>query len=414
MKHTFTTISLFAQNFKELLTEKRNRTFILLYFLLVILLFLYSFTQVDLGLTITRNQVLFNIERSFQYIGYFNRTLSAILFIILMTLLFIFHGIFLRKVTQKKLSLKHIIGVLVFITPFLAFPYNAFSYDVFNYIFDAKIITFYHQNPYIHSALDFPTDPMLAFMHWTHRVYPYGPVWLALTVPLSLLGLQYFIPTLILFKLLTGGAFLLTVIGIGKIVEKLQPSISLKSIAFFALSPLVLIESLISAHNDIVMMAFAIWAVYYLVSKRFFWAFVLLFLSIGIKFATIFLLPLFCIAYLLHRKQKSVPWEKFFLFCLFVMILAVGAASYRTTFQPWYLLYVIPFATLLVHRAWITVPVSIVSLVALLNYVPFLYLGNWDPPIPLYLFWFNCTALGISMLIGLSLYIFQRQRTVEL
>ena len=72
---------------------------------------------------------------------------------------------------KKKIS-KPFVWLIIFVSALLlVFSYNAFSYDIFNYIFDAKIFTHYHQNPYLQKALDYPGDPMLSFMRWTHRVY---------------------------------------------------------------------------------------------------------------------------------------------------------------------------------------------------------------------------------------------------
>ena len=92
--------------------------------------------------------------------------------------MFIYYFYFLYAVYKKKINKKIIRNLIVITSIGLGFSYVAFSYDLFNYIFDAKIITFYHQNPYFHKALDYPGDPMLSFMRWTHRVYPYGPIWL--------------------------------------------------------------------------------------------------------------------------------------------------------------------------------------------------------------------------------------------
>ena len=161
------------------------------YILTVIGLFLYSFTQVDLGLTLSRWSVEQVIEKFFQHIGYFNRPLSTSLYILILIFLFSFYLLFILLAQRKKITRRQVWFLLIGIAVILTFSYNAFSYDLFNYIFDAKIITYYHQNPYLHRALDYPGDPMLSFMHWTQRTYPYGPFWLVLTVPLSFLGFNF-------------------------------------------------------------------------------------------------------------------------------------------------------------------------------------------------------------------------------
>src|SRR3990167_8554688 len=224
------------------------------YLLSAIGLFFYSFTQIDLGLTLSRVSVWQTAEKFFKSIGYFNRPMSALIFIIITLLLFTFYLLILNNIRKKEISRKTIWSLIIATTVILTFSYNAFSYDLFNYIFDAKIVTYYNQNPYLHKALDFPGDPMLSFMHWTHRLFPYGPTWLGLTVPLSFIGMHFFLPTFFLFKMLISMSFLGTVFFIGKILRKVYPDNEVFSVAFFALNPLIIIESLVSSHNDIVMM----------------------------------------------------------------------------------------------------------------------------------------------------------------
>jgi hypothetical protein len=346
------------------------------------LFFLYSFTQIDLSLTFSQASLFQNIQKAFQYIGYFNRPVSAQLFVYLVVLLYLFYLLLLERVKAKKIPAKRLWLLIAVVTVLFSVAYNAFSYDLFNYIFDAKIVTEYQENPYVKKALDFPGDPMLSFMRWTHRVYPYGPVWLGITVPLSFLGLNKFILTFFLFKFLMAAAFAGTVYYLYKILKKTFPDQALLGTAFFALNPLVLTESLISAHNDIVMVFLAVAAVYFLTRKHFVIAVFLLLLSIGIKFATVFLLPGFLWVIYLHLRKKEIPWEKVFLLMVLFMIGAVIAASLRTNFQPWYLLLLLPFAALLAHKKSMLIPTVLVSVTALFNYLPFLSTGNWDPPIP--------------------------------
>lgn len=179
---------------------RKQNIFGFLYCITLLGLFFYSFTQIDLGLVISRYPIFYQFEKSFQYIGYFNRPLSTLFYLLLLVLLFGFYVLFLKMAAKKKITKQFVWKLAIVAAVVLSFSYSAFSYDIFNYIFDAKIVTHYYQNPYAHKALDYPMEPMLAFMHWTHRMYPYGPVWLAVTVPLSFLGLQLFLPTFFLFK----------------------------------------------------------------------------------------------------------------------------------------------------------------------------------------------------------------------
>lgn len=371
------------------------------YLFAVVGLFFYSFTQIDLGLTLSRVSIWQTAERFFKDIGYFQRPLSAYIFIGIVLLLFTFYLLILQLVRNKKISKKGIWVLIITITAILTFSYNAFSYDLFNYIFDAKIVTYYHQNPYMHKALDYLSDPMLSFMHWTHRLYPYGPVWIGLTVPLSLLGLQLFLPTFFLFKAFTSVCFLGTTFFIGKILQKFSSKDELFGITFFALNPLVIIEALVSAHNDMAMMLFALWAIYLLMNIKYVRSLLLFVLSIGVKFATAFLIPIYGLIIFLQKRKKTINWKILFLWMTLLMIIPVILASYRTNFQPWYLLNVFPFAALVSRNYYIFIPSIILSLFGVLEYLPFLYLGNWNDPIPAILFWMIVISLVLSLLFTL-------------
>ncbi len=348
----------------------------------LIAFFLYSFTQIDLGLTFSRIGFLRSLVRTFQEIGYFQRPLSTRLYISFLVIFHLFYFFFLYLAHGKKINAKKAWTLILATAAVLVFSYNTYSYDLFNYIFDAKIITHYHQNPYLRKALDFPGDPMLGFMHWTHRVYPYGPVWLVLTVPLSFIGLNFFLPTFFLFKLLMAGSFLGTTYYIGKILKKISPEKEVWGIIFFALNPLIIIESLVSAHLDIVMLFFAVWSLYQLINKKYIAAIVLLAISIGIKFATAVLLPVYLVVIFLQLKNKKIDWSFVFFSSLILMIGTVIYAARLSNFQPWYLLEALFLAVFLSKNYLVFVPSVIIPFFALLTYAPYLYLGNWDPPVP--------------------------------
>lgn len=383
-----------------------------LFIITVASLFLYSFTQIDLSLTISRNAFLQEILKSFQWIGYFNRPLSTFFYVFLVILLINFYLGFLIMAYTKQLTKKFVWKLIIITTVILTFSYNAFSYDLFNYIFDAKIITYYQENPYVHKALDYVGDPMLSFMRWTHRVYPYGPVWLGLTVPLSFAGFGFFLPTFFMFKALMAASFLGCVYYIGKIFQKIAPEKEVFGLVFFGLQPLVLIESLVSAHLDIVMYFFALWAFYLLLQKRYVWSVVLLAISIGIKFVTAFLVPVFLLILFLQLTKKKFSWEGMLQLALSLMILTVVFASLRTNFQPWYLIAPLVFASFLSYRYYIFIPSLIISLFALFTYIPYLFAGNWDPPIPallnnMYLVSYVLAAFAIVM------YMFFRKKALR-
>ncbi|HVZ12407.1 MAG TPA: hypothetical protein VG965_05235 [Patescibacteria group bacterium] len=363
-------------------------------------LFLYSFTQVDLSLTFSRASIFQTIEKSFQYVGWFNRPLSALLYILIISILFALYTLTLNLIRKKYIDRKKVFGIVLVVSAILFFSYNAFSYDLFNYIFDAKIITHYHENPYIHKALDYSTDPMLSFMRWTHRVYPYGPAWLLVTVPLSFIGFNVFILTFYLYKALMFASFIGSVFLIEKIAKKSGRDVAF-SVAAFALNPLVLIESLVSAHNDIVMMFFGLLGLYLYLEKKYVNSFIWTLFSILVKFATgLMLVPI------LLNKFFKLDKEKFFYVLILSMIIGVILATVRTQFQPWYLLFILPFSAFVSEKYFVIIPTLIISIFSLLQYLPYIYLGDWNPPVPFILSTLTLLSIAISLVVILLYRIF--------
>ena len=377
-----------------------------------LLLFLYSFTQVDLNLTLSRSPFVHTIIKSFQYIGYYNRFLSTEIYIGILIVMCACYFYFLYLAYKQKLKVSFVWKLLFIVIPILVLSYNAFSYDLFNYLFYPKIILHYHQNPYLQTPQDYPNDPMVNFMRWTGQTYPYGPVWLAVSVPLSYLGMGFLIPTLIIFKLFITFSFLGTLYYIQKIVKMIAPKMVALSVVFIGLSPLFLIESVVSSHNDIVMLFFALGSLYYLLRKNYKIAIVLFALSVGIKFATIFALPVYLLIGYLQYRKIAFKSETLFVLLSLLMGMAVIFASSRTNFQPWYLIFYLPFAALALQKYYLFIPSIILMSFSLLTYAPYLYLGNSDPPLPFLLNLLNLLMIFSSISSVLAYRLLLRKKIV--
>ena len=147
-------------------------------------------------------------------------------------------------------------------------------------------------------------------------------------------------------------------------------------------------------------MFFAIFSVYLLMNRKYVRSSILFFLSIGVKFATIFMIPVFLLIYFFDKSKKTINWEKLLALTALLMIAPVVLASIRTSYQPWYLLYVLPFVALVARKYYFFIPSIILSLVSLFQYLPFLYLGNWDKPVPSILFWLTIGSVILSIVFS--------------
>src|SRR5690348_12175757 len=108
------------------------------YVLAATALFLYSYTQVDLSLTLSKLSIYQSIEKGFQYVGYYQRPVSATLYILLLVVFFLLYWLCIWAAYQKKISTKFFWWTVGVTTVILVFSYPAFSYDMFNYMFTAK------------------------------------------------------------------------------------------------------------------------------------------------------------------------------------------------------------------------------------------------------------------------------------
>lgn len=348
----------------------KGKILVVLYAALAVVLLLYSYTQVDLGLTLTRVNVWQSIQKSFQYIGYFQRPLSTGLYLAILCLYFVLYGVLLWMIRKKRIALPTLWRMVVVTTIILIFSYPAFSYDLFNHMFTAKTVLVYHKNPYLVTPLQFAgVDPWLSFIHWTHVISIYSPLWIAMTVVPYLLGFGYFLLLMWNFKILTAFGYILAAWSIAKILKPRGENTMMTGLALFALNPLVIIESLVSAHNDIVMMGFAVYALVLFAERKKLASWVALAVSISIKLMTVCLIPAFVFRW--NRKAALIGMSVGLL--LFLL---------QREIMPWYLLWVLPFVALMPEATKLTLVAGGISLGLLLRYAPFLYYGHWNDPVP--------------------------------
>lgn len=361
----------------------------------------YSYTQVDLGLTLTKATVWQSIQKWFQHIGYFDRPLSTGIYVGILVVFFALYIITLIALHKKRLTTKDVWLIIGTVVVGTVLSYPAFSYDLFNHMFTAKTVLIYHKNPYEVLPLQFAGfDPWLSFMHWTHVKSIYSPLWILATLPPYFFGFGYLLLILWNFKILLAAAYVLAVWSIGKILMQDKHDRSMLGIAIFALNPLVIIESLVSAHNDIMMMALAVLAIYLFGKKGKVVSLFVLSLSIATKIMTVCLLPVWFFG-----------WKRW----MSLVAMCIGLLAFLTQREvmSWYFLWIIPFIALLPDLWMLTIISSGVSLGLLLRYAPFLYYGHWNDPVPVMKPWLTYVPIVVSIIISLIYYAIKRNKSVR-
>lgn len=351
-------------------------------------LLVFSYSYVDLNLTLSSNPFVLSVIDRLQYLAYYQRPLATALYISFVTLWFIFFALVVYLFYKKRLSLKFLKLSVFFSVLTLIFAYPFLSSDLFNYIFDAKIIYVYHQSPYSFKALDFPQDDWIRFMRWVHRYSPYGPAWLLFSLIPTILGFGKFITTLFAFKIFIGAFQIINTYLVFKIVKKIDPAKAILGAAIYGLNPLFLIEGVANAHNDIVLSFCFLLSIYFAVSRYKLYSYLSLGAGVLIKYIPILIAP-WLILYNIKPQNnfRKLVYLSFATMAVFTIIYSsikisvpiVSSGSTQVQFQPWYLFWTLPFLTLVPKRLTFMALV-ILSFFASLRYYPNLLNGDWSQP----------------------------------
>lgn len=360
-------------------------------FLLSINLFIYfcltifSFSQLDLNLTISNNQLFLNFVGSMQQLGYYNRPISTAIFIALEVFAFSFFAFNLYLIHKGVVSLKYLLISSISIVSLLIFAYPFLSADIFNYLFDAKILLKYSSNPYTHRPLDFSQDEWLRFMRWTHRYSPYGPSWIFLSLIPSILGFGKFTLTLITFKIFTSIFHFINIYLIYKIIWRLNPKAAVFGTAFYALNPLILLEGVANGHNDIVQATFLLLPTLLVLNRKNSLFVLSIIIGTSIKYISVFTLPIVASAVSKRISIKLLIQITLVLILIFTVIYStfgisipfVKTGATQVQFQPWYLIWIIPLVAILTNPSLTTLATAL-CFGASLRYLPYLYYGDWS------------------------------------
>lgn len=295
------------------------------------------------------------------------RFITSSIYILFLCIFFAFYLYFisLKRINANKIIVISCLGLL--------FSYPAMlSYDIFNYMATAKVTFFYGENPYLVMPIEFIGDPMLLYTRAANKFALYGPFWIGITYVPYFLGSSNFLFTLFSFKVIVLPFFMLTCYFLHKISK------DIRVVAFFALNPLVLIETFVSSHNDIVMMSLALMALYFVRQKKIFSSLLFLCLSVLIKFATLFLFPVWL--YIVVRKKYD--WKKTWLYSGFAMFIIFLLTPVREEMYPWYSIWFIVFAAL-TDKKLLKEFIIAFSFGLLLRYVPYMYLGTYFGIVPI-------------------------------
>lgn len=383
-----------------------------LYFLLILLFSIFSYSLTDPNLVLVSNSYYWSFQNLMWGTFFQNPHLLSGVYGVFIIVFFALYTLILRELKQKKLTWslkKQIIIYLLLILP-AVFSYNLLSHDVFNYIFNARLVVHYRVNPDTNLAINYQDDLWTRFMHNTHTAPPYGLVWTALSILPYLMGGGKFILTWLSFRLFALLSLILLFFSLRFFgMTMLKKKLSLYKSALLFLNPLLIIEIVVNQHNDLWMMipavlSFGLLALAFQKNSKFSKKYLLLgisawIISVQTKLATLVLLPLVALFTLLsagaghlklqfkkltlltHLLAPYIDKGRAYLPDLVTILMMLPLFTARSArFHPWYLVWLLIWIPFL-KTGFMRSLVLILSFTSMLRYLPWLYLGGYPPEV---------------------------------
>ncbi|MBU1879322.1 MAG: hypothetical protein KJ734_10265, partial [Chloroflexi bacterium] len=138
------------------------------------------------------------------------------------------------------------------------------STDVYDNLVRGRIADVYHGNTYVYTPVDYAWEPFAEYISWDDTTSAYGPLWEMLSAFISHVAGDHLWPNVLGHKLLALGSYLVSVALVAAILRRIAPDRALAGTLLWAWNPLILIEGVANAHNDMVMVALILGAFWFL------------------------------------------------------------------------------------------------------------------------------------------------------
>lgn len=253
---------------------------------------------------------------------------SLILMLILIPLLFINYRQILQIIKtgrQNKKNLKIIIYFSLFFSLLAFFSFPSLSTDVFDYIASNRVLFVHHANPWIEPPQNFPTDEFIYLGSWKFRASVYGPVQFVFSSLVQITAQDQLLLNIMGFKAISLTFFWLSALVIYMYLKRFQPQKLVAGLTFFLLNPLILIEIIGNAHNDLSMGFFTLLSLYFLFTSGYIFSAISLSLAFLSKVSSLIFFPLIFL-YLLFwgRIKKAFIFLSVFIFFSLSGLLTLG------------------------------------------------------------------------------------------
>lgn len=283
----------------------------------------------------------YNLEYKF-LLNASNELNQTIIYIAALAIITILYVVIIKKRKELFSNIKQILKYVLLVSAVFLVIIPFTSSDVFYYLGIGRLDGGYNQNPYYTSIDDFVNENIQAQNEetlnklsndtaiqkgisnvWSDTTVVYGALWTLICKIIGIFSFGNVALGLLIFKLLNIAAHLICCYLLYKITKKKIFPI------LYGLNPFILLEAIANVHNDIFIVLFVLFAIYFLKEKKnILISVIFLALATAIKYVAVLLLPFFIIYFYKNKKPK----EKF-LKCIeyglvFIIVFAIPYLFY--------------------------------------------------------------------------------------
>lgn len=229
----------------------------------------------------------------FEYLEKFGVREITYIFAIFAISLFVYGYFYFRPRESERFFAKNFLVIWIVLLIALITP-TFFSKDIFSYLIVAKNTAIYHINPYFISIGGNPDNPWTKFigdMWWKDIASPYGPLFQLFVIPFGFLATKSLLAAAYVYKIVNLFLFALIVLTLREIIriQKMDNA----SVALFAINPAIVINLVMEAHNETLMLLLVSLALLYAIRNEYVSGLAAFGGAIAIKYYPIIILPVF-------------------------------------------------------------------------------------------------------------------------
>ena len=281
---------------------------------------------------LVRNGTVFGFDKWFCFLlNDANRNMQTFLYLIILAIMTILYSLIIKRQKEIFKNIKQVLIYTLIISAIFLISISFTCSDVFYYLGIGRLDSKYNENPYYTTITDFvesqeniediekDTVLMQGYQNdWADTTVVYGPIWTVICKFVAALSFGNIDIGIFIFRAINILVHIVNCYLIYKISKKKIFSV------IYGLNPYMLLEGIMCIHNDIFVVCFILFALYFLIKKKNLkTSLVFLAMASAIKYFAILLLPLFIIYHFREEKilKRFIKCIKYGLFFALVLII---------------------------------------------------------------------------------------------